>query len=55
MPQKPWAVKHMPLMFLPDCLPMCRFSSSSLEPDEEWQELESMSLAPATIAQSFFL
>jgi hypothetical protein len=42
-------------MFLPDRLPLCRFSSSSLELDEEYQELESMSLAPATIARSFFL
>jgi hypothetical protein len=55
MPQKPWAAKHKPLMFLPDRLPMCRFSSSSLEIDEEWQELESMLLAPTTIARSFFL
>jgi hypothetical protein len=35
MPQKPWAVKHNPLMFLPDRLPLCWFSSSSLELDEE--------------------
>jgi hypothetical protein len=55
MPQKPWAAKNKPLMFLPDRLPLCRFSSSSLELDEEYQELESMSLAPATIARSFFL
>jgi hypothetical protein len=35
MPQKPWAAKHNPLMFLPDRLPLCRFYSSSLELDEE--------------------
>jgi hypothetical protein len=33
MPQKPWAVKHNLLMFLPDRLPLFRFSSSSLELD----------------------
>jgi hypothetical protein len=35
MPQKHWAAKHKPLMFLPERLPLCRFSSSSLELDEE--------------------
>jgi hypothetical protein len=55
MPQKPSAVKHKPLMFLPDRLPLCRFSSSLLELDEVYKELESMSLAPTTIAHSFFL
>jgi hypothetical protein len=35
MPQKPWAVKHKPLMFLTDRLLLCQFSSSSLELDEE--------------------
>jgi hypothetical protein len=36
MPQNPWAAKRKPLMFLPDRLPLCRFSSSSsLELDEE--------------------
>jgi hypothetical protein len=55
MPQKPWAAKHKPLIFLLERLPLCRFSSSSLELDEEYQELESLSLAPATIAHSFFL
>jgi hypothetical protein len=48
-------VKHKPLMFLPDRFPLCQFSSSSLELDEVLQELESMSLALATIAHSFFL
>jgi hypothetical protein len=33
-PQKPWAVKHNPLMFLLDCLPLFQFSSSSLELNE---------------------
>jgi hypothetical protein len=55
MLQKPWVAKHKPLMFLLECLPLCRFSSSSLELDEDNQELESMSLAPATITRSFFL
>jgi hypothetical protein len=55
MPQKPWAAKHKPLMFFPNHLPLCWFSSSSLELDEEYRELESMSLALATIARSFFL
>jgi hypothetical protein len=55
MPQKPWAAKHKPLMFLLECLPLCRFSSSSLELDEEYQELELMSLAPATIVRSLLL
>jgi hypothetical protein len=55
MPQKLWAAKHKPLMFLLDRLPLCWFSSSSLELDEESQKLESMSLAPATITRSFFL
>jgi hypothetical protein len=35
MSQKPWAAKHKPLMFLLDSLPLCRFSFSSLELDEE--------------------
>jgi hypothetical protein len=35
MQQKPWAVKHKPLMFLPDRFPLCQFSSSSLELDKE--------------------
>jgi hypothetical protein len=35
MLQKPWAVKHKPLMFLIDRLPLYQFSSSSLELDEE--------------------
>jgi hypothetical protein len=35
MPQKPWAAKHKPLMLLLDRLPLCQFSSSSLELDEE--------------------
>jgi hypothetical protein len=35
MLQKPWAAKHKLLMFLPDHLLLCRFSSSSLELDEE--------------------
>jgi hypothetical protein len=47
--------KRNPLKFLPDHLPLCRFSSSSLELDEEYQKLESMSLAPATSARFFFL
>jgi hypothetical protein len=40
-------------MFLLDRLPLCRFSSLSLELDEEYQELESMLLVLATIARSF--
>jgi hypothetical protein len=35
MPQKHWAAKHMPLMFFPDRLPLCQFSSLSLELDDE--------------------
>jgi hypothetical protein len=35
MPQKPWAVKNWLLMFLLDRLPLCQFSSSSLEVNEE--------------------
>jgi hypothetical protein len=35
MLQKPWVAKHKPLMFLPGRLPLCQFSSSSLELDEE--------------------
>jgi hypothetical protein len=35
MPQKPWVVKHKLMMFLSDRLPFCRFSSSSLELDED--------------------
>jgi hypothetical protein len=34
MPEKPWAAKHNPLMFLLDRLPLLWFSSSSLELDE---------------------
>jgi hypothetical protein len=55
MPQKPWAAKHRPLMFFLERLPLCQFSSSSLELDEEYQELELISLALATIARFFFL
>jgi hypothetical protein len=35
MPQKPRVAKHRVLMFLLDHLPLCQFSSSSLELDEE--------------------